>query len=177
MLFKHLTWQQFLVAAVILSCAWYALLYLVIYKWRKPGGAAKAVEPLRHEWDEELEEAMPEETRGLMGERTLPEGMSRVSMSELRFAPGPEEGQDETIADESRRRQQGLIPDAVEELKSIFHILEREQGSKADFFSLFGLVRVKYTGLTDADRHALNGYIRENVLFPLSDEELTNLWA
>jgi len=70
-----------------------------------------------------------------------------------------------------------VVPDVLEELKSIFYILETRQGTKADFISLFGLVSAKYPNIKGtANQQALNDYIRENVLFPMSDEELDSLW-
>ncbi len=45
---------------------------------------------------------------------------------------------------EERETQLGLVPDVLEELKSIFHILETEGGGKSDFISLFGMVSAKY---------------------------------
>ncbi|HEY9002813.1 MAG TPA: hypothetical protein VIM89_15780 [Mucilaginibacter sp.] len=175
MLFNHFTWQQFLVAALILSSIWYVVVIPLLYREKLKAffdrnKAHKPVEPLGHEWDEELADEL-EQTDELMGKPVLPEGMSKVSMSMFGFAPTLEE------LDERRQRQQGLVPDVIEELKSIFHILEKEQGSKADFIALFGLVKVKYGAIRGTpDERALNEYIRENVLFPISDEELTNLW-
>jgi len=178
MVFKSFTWQQFLIAALILSSVWYLVILPLLYRqqlkdWLGKIGNKPDLRPAGREWDEELEEA-PEavEEDGLMGKPRMPEGVSRMSMDMFGFAP-----EVRTDDDESRERQQGLVPDAIEELKSIFHILEREQGTKADFISLFGLVKAKYAGIRDTPgEQALNDYIRENALFPISDEELTQLW-
>ena len=178
MILQHFSWQQFLVAALVLSLIWYVALVLALYRGqlidylngrRRP---AAVPEPLRHEWDEELiDEAGAGES--LMGRSALPEGMSRVSMSEFGFAPLVKA----SARDEDRETKLGLIPDVLEELKSIFHILETQQGTKQDFISLFGLVSTKYRSIKGtANQRALSDYIRENVLFPISDEELDNLW-
>lgn len=174
MLLKHFTWQQFLIAALILSVVWYAVIIPLVYRdglknllnRKRPETVA---DPRAKVWNEELEE--PEaDTDDLMGESRLPDGMSKGSISMLRFA-GDE------VSDERRARQQGAVPDALEELKSIFQVLEQEQGSKQDFISLFGLVKEKFSAIRGTpEQAALNEYIRENALFPISDEELDHLW-
>lgn len=176
MWFKSFTWQHFLVAAILLSCLWYFTVLPLLYRkqvraWLdKKDKGKRAVEPLRTAWAEETEDAVEAaETEGLMGKSKLPEGVERVSMGGFGFAD---------LRDGAREVQQGLVPDAIEELKSIFHVLEEENGSKADFISLFALVKAKYAALRDTpSERALNDYIRENALFPISDEELTNLWT
>ena len=73
--------------------------------------------------------------------------------------------------------QLGLVPDVLEELKIIFSILASEDGSKADFFSLFKTVKEKYPKITaDPNIDSINIYIREHVPFHLSNEELEDLW-
>jgi hypothetical protein len=176
---KHFTWQQFLVAALVLSIIWYTVVILLFYRQRiqdylnSKGKDNNPPEPLGHAWDEEFEDEPLSDEDGLMGKSALPEGMTKLSMSQFGFAPrvGDED------PDESRERQQSVVPDVLEELKSIFHILETQQGTKQDFISLFGLVSAKYPNIKGTpNQHALNHYIRENVLFPISDEELDSLW-
>jgi hypothetical protein len=192
------TWQQFLVAALILSLIWYGAVILFFYRKQiqeiisgkhKPANPQK---PLAHAWDEEFEDEPSAEEENLMGKSALPEGMTRLSMAQFGFAPDPgepviEQGvnknwkqrkdfENETTDDE-RERQLGLIPDVLEELKSIFHILETEQGNKEDFISLFGLVSSKYPKIKGtSNQQALNDYIRENLPFSISDEDLNGLW-
>lgn len=174
MLFKSFTWQHFLVAAILLSCLWYFTILPLLYRkqirvWLDQKDKKKGVEPLRKTWDEETEpepELVAENE--LLGKSKLPAGVERVSMDAFGFAD---------VDDGGRELQQGLVPDAIEELKTIFHILETEGGGKADFISLFGLVKSKYADLRGTPSgHALNDFIRENALFPISDEELTHLW-
>ncbi|HEY4325711.1 MAG TPA: hypothetical protein VGN20_17075 [Mucilaginibacter sp.] len=176
---KHFTWQQFLIAALVLSSIWYTVVILLFYRQRiqeyLKGENKKnnPPEPLGHAWDEEFEEEPLNDEDDLMGKSALPEGMSNLSMAQFGFAPRIS---DEEL-DESRQRQQSVVPDVLEELKSIFHILETQQGTKEDFISLFGLVSAKYSNVKGtANEQALNDYIRENVLFPISDEELDSLW-
>jgi len=119
-----------------------------------------------------------------MGKSVLPEGMTRLSMAQFGFAPRVSKVQEDEKEDfgndytnEGRQRQQSVVPDVLEELKSIFHIQETQQGTKKDFISLFGLVSAKYPDIKGtANERALNEYIRENVLFPISDKELEQLW-
>ena len=193
---KHFTWQQFLVAALVLSTIWYTVIILLFYRHRVQdylSGKNKdnnTPEPLGHAWDEDFEDEPLADENDLMGKSVLPEGMMRLSMAQFGFAPRisdteaeqeARESLDTAIeqenADEVREQQQSVVPDVLEELKSIFHILETQQGTKQDFISLFGLVSAKYTSIKGtASEQALNEYIRENVLFPISDEELGQLW-
>ncbi|WPV02145.1 hypothetical protein SNE26_10190 [Mucilaginibacter sp. cycad4] len=202
MLLQHFTWQQFLVAATILTAVWYVAVILIFYRKKLQdilngkGQQSAPVERLRHAWEDDYEDEPEPEADDLIGESVLPEGMSKVSMSMFSFAPRVDEPESEAESvdgetsqhftevseaapkdDESRERQQKLVPDAIEELKTIFHILDRDKGGKEDFISLFGLVKNKYAALRDTpNARALNEFIRENVLFPISDEELINLW-
>jgi hypothetical protein len=193
---KHFTWQQFLVAALVLSIIWYTVIILLFYRHRiqnylnKDSKDSSPPEPLGHAWDEEFEDDPLSGEDDLMGKPALPEGMTKLSMAQFGFAPrisdtATKQRTGETLdtaieqedADEVRKRQQSIVPDVLEELKSIFHILETQQGTKQDFISLFGLVSAKYTSIKGtANEKALNEYIRENVLFPISNEELDNLW-
>lgn len=193
---KHFTWQQFLVAALVLSIIWYTVIILLFYRHRVQdylSGKNKdstPPEPLGHAWDDEFEDEPLDDEHDLMGKSVLPEGMTRLSMAQFGFAPRisetaaeQEAGEssnsaiEQENADEVRERQQSVVPDVLEELKSIFHILETQHGTKHDFISLFGLVSTKYRSIKGTpNQQALSDYIRENVLFPISDEELDNLW-
>lgn len=167
------TWQQFLIAALILSLVWYAGIFLLYYRKKAKDlltAENRDPERLKREWEEELEDD-PEEDEGLMGIVKDPVGVSSADMDTFRFAPKADDPQ------EYRDTQLGILPDILEELKSIFRILENEQGTKEDFISLFALVSSKYPKIKDtANQQAFNEYIRENLLFPISDEELDQLW-
>lgn len=210
MVLQHFTWQQFLVAATILTAIWYAVIILVFYRQRIQDllqgkkSDNEPPQPLGHAWDEDFEDEPENEPDDLIGKTAMPEGMTKVSMSMFGFAPGVSEeaheqeavetantGEQETgvdrnkeedfkndPGDDDRERQQSLIPDVIEELKTIFHILETEKGTKADFLSLFALVSSKYQRiLGTANQQALNDHIREYLPFPITDEELDGLWA
>ena len=177
---QHFTWQQFLVAALILSLIWYMVVVPLFYRNELNyllSGKRKQVTPsppLPHVWDEEFEEE-PFGEESLVGRSRLPEGVTRVSMDQFSFAPLVATT---VVEDESKDTQLGIVPDVLEELKRIFHILERDKAGKGEFISLFSLVSVKYGRIKGtANEQALNEYIRENVLFPISDEELDNLWV
>lgn len=173
------TWQQFLLAAFVLSLVWYLAIFLLYYRNKAAdlfSGKTKSKQPekLRREWDEELEDDAETDEAGddgLMGKASEPEGVSTVPMDGFRFAERP--------ADKDARRdeQLGLVPDVLEELKGIFNILAKEDGNKADFVSLFRLVSSKYPKIRNTpNQQAINDYIRENLPFDISDEDLDNLW-
>jgi hypothetical protein len=176
----YFTWQAFLVAALILTLLWYAVVILLFYRKElndflsgNHPPAAKP-EPLTHAWDEDFEDDPLADEETLMGKPVMPEGMSRLSMAQFGFAPNVKEI---TIEDDDKGTRLGLVPDVLEELKSIFHILEKENGNKEDFISLFGLVSTKYPKIRNTpNQQAINDYIRENLPFKISDEELDNLW-
>jgi len=192
----HFTWQQFLIAALVLSIIWYTVIILLFYRQKIQdylSGKNKgnnSPEPLGHAWDEDFEDVPLDDKNDVMGKSVLPEGMSRLSMAQFGFAPTISEkvaeqeageswdtANEQEDADEVRKRQQSIVPDVLEELKSIFHILETQEGTKQDFISLFGLVSTKYRSIKGtANQQALSDYIRENVRFPISDEELDDLW-
>lgn len=173
------TWQQFLVAAFVLSLVWYLAIFLLYYRNKasdffsqKPKG--KQPEKLRKEWEAELDEE-PEvqeaEPDTMMGRPVEPEGVSTVAMGSLRFAErSPDK---DTRSDD----QLGLVPDVLEELKGVFNQLQNEDGSKADFFPLIRQIKEKYPMIAASDNlEEINRYIRDHVPFLLTDEELEDLW-
>ena len=193
------TWQQFLVAALILSLLWYGTLVLFFYRkeireiLRVKHRSAGPPEPLAHAWEEDYEDGLLMKEDNLIGKPALPEGMNQLSMTQFGFAADAGEPsvkaetggnreqkkdfENETIED-NREKRLGLIPDVLEELKGIFDVLEKGEGNKQDLMSLFDLVRSKYPGVRDsAQEEALNDFIREHVFFPISDEELHSLWG
>jgi len=174
------SWQHFLIAALVLSLIWYVALFLLFYRGRLKGrSSGKRVKDFadagevpfqRSGRPKESAEALEAE---LMGQPKMPEGMSRVGMHQVLFAGRNPEVT--SLVDQGR--QLGLVPDILEELKEIFSVLEAEQGTKQDFLELFALVKAKFPGIGGTpEEKALNGFIRENVLFPISDAELDALW-
>ncbi|MHB1178812.1 MAG: hypothetical protein ACYCZO_10835 [Daejeonella sp.] len=170
------TWQQFLIAALILTLVWYIAIILLYYRTKildlfSKKSKHKQPEKLKREWEEELEE---DDNDDLIGRQAVPEGVSEVEMHMFGFAPIIKK---ETNPEHDKDTQLGLVPDVLEELKGIFRILEKENGSKEDFISLFKLVSSKYPKVKGtSNQQALNEHIRENLPFHISDEELANLW-
>ena len=170
------TWQQFLIAALIFTIGWYVVAFFLFFKGKVSGlffGGSKPKQPekLKREWDKELEDEQEDE-ESLVGKQALPDGVSEVEAHMLGFAPvvHPDE-------DAYRDMQLGIVPDVLEELKTIFHILENEGGNAEDFVALFGIVKAKYPGIAGTPNEAaINEYIRENAPFPIPAEELANLW-
>lgn len=184
MMFQEFTWQQFLVAAMVLSVIWLLGVWLIY--WRplstgglnggKRNGTHDSEDALPHSWQEEVDVLDPlgATDDGLMGKPALEHGVSVLEADEFSFAQVErrdrgERGESDLLGD---------LADAQEEIKGICRILEKEDGSKEDFFSLFEIVRVKYPKLTgSALLSELNDFIREQVPFFLSDEELDSLWV
>jgi len=151
----HLGWRTFLAVALILTLAWYTMIVPLLCR-KKPTVKQSINEP-----EDEFE--VFNDADDMLGKMSMPEGVSEVYAHELSFT--------------GREAQQGLVPDALEELKRIFHILETENGAKSDFIGLFRLVSSKYRRLAGTpSQRALNEYIRENAIFPISDQELEQLW-
>ena len=172
------TWQQFLVAALIFLLIWYLAVF--IYCRRKKSGnfsdfiGANHPEKLRREWEADFDDDS-ESDDDLIGRPVLPEGVSEVSMHMLGFAPKVDAYRE---SEDERYIQLGVMPDVIEELKGIFNILERENGSKEDFISLFALTKSKYPQLANSENlKSLNQYLTENLPFELTDEDFKRLWV
>lgn len=168
---QQFTWQQFLIAALILTLIWYLLIFVLFYRHKITVLFSKQQQPerLQREWEEELQDEPEEET--LMGRPRQAEGLSSVSMDAFRFAPK------NVNNEQNQERRMGIVPDVLEDLKSIFQILEKEEGTKQDFISLFTLVSSKYPQIKGtSSQQALNDHIRENLPFEISQQELDRLW-
>jgi hypothetical protein len=172
------TWQHFLIAALIFLLIWYLAVF--IYCHRKSSGnffaSLKRQQPekLIREWEADFDDHA-ETDDDLVGRPVLPEGVSEVSMHMLGFAPKVEE---KRATENERYFQLGVLPDVLEELKRTFNIIERENGTKEDFISLFALIKSKHPGLANtANSESLNEYLTENLPFELTDEDFNTLWA
>lgn len=188
MMFQEFTWQQFLVAAMVLSALWVLGVWLIY--WRPlsrgglSGGSGQGLEDaLPHSWQDEVDEfsAVNALDDGLMGKPALEHGVSVLNADEFSFVPMEER---EEPYDRGEGRKLGVeallgeLADAQEEIKGICRILEKEDGSKEDFFALFEVVRLKYPKLSGTELLGeLNDFIREQVPFYLSEQELDSLWA
>lgn len=170
------TMQQFLIAAAVLSLVWYAGVFLWFNQRRGIGlqiGKSRLRPSLPGRGAVALEEEGFEEHE-LMAKVKLPEGMELLAAENLRFA-GTLDGIEGAAANQSD--QLGLIPDVLEEIKEVFGILAKEDGTKQDFLRLMKLVREKYPRISSHPGLAgLNAFIRDHASFHLSNEELEGLW-
>lgn len=167
MVLQSFSWQDFGFAAVALLVLWYVGLAVLFRKGKPDAGAGDRAEPLTHGWQDRVD--VLSESEELMGKSVLDHGMSVVEAEDFSFV--------ETESFPDQLDQLGLIADVQQEIKSICTLLAEQDGSKEHFFSLFQLVRDKYPGLADIPQlSALNEFIREQVPFHLSEQELEDLW-
>jgi len=170
-LLHHFSWQQFGIAAIVLAVIWYGIIWLVYYR-KSPqelNNGTATRERLAHYWAEaeEQEEYEP------FGNAAEVESVSLATSDGISFAGKPQNGERENTEDAMR----GLIPDVLEEIKSIVHTVEIKGGSKEDFISLFKLVSAKYGRLkTSHHLEAINEWIADNTPFNLTGEERWQLW-
>lgn len=177
------TMQQFLIVALVLSVLWYAGVFLWFYRRGVTGlrlggsgraGILRSIVPGKGA-SIALEDADFDEGE-LMGKVNLPEGMEVIPTEELRFAGSVAVGTDGSTG-LNQSDQLGLIPDVLEEIKEVFGILVKEDGTKQDFFRLMKLVREKYPRIrSHPGLMGLNAYIRDHASFHLSVSELEALW-
>jgi len=173
---EQFTWHQFLIATLLLTLFWYLAVILLFYRKqlsdfingkRRPGPDA---DPLAHRWQKGVDDLGDETdnfTEDLLGKPKEPEGTASVSMGKISFAEN----------DEARAQQIGLVPDVLQELKTVFAILEKEDGSKKDFFNLMEVVQEKYKQIgSNPNIGRINEFISAHAPFHLSAEELENLW-
>lgn len=162
---KSFSWPDFLLAASVFSLFWFLVIGLLFYRkevFGLPSGGKTGDGPLPHGWQDEVEE-LPV-TDDLMGRSVLDDGVALVSAEDFSFV--------------DKAEQLGLVADVQDEVKSICSILEKEDGGKEYFLSLFSLVKSKYPAVVSSPSlSAINAFIREHVPFFLSDEELDNLWV
>lgn len=172
---QQFSWQQFMVAAGAVTLLWYIGVILVFYRTElnaflggKPLNGKS--EPLPHRWEkdvETLDQENNEETEELIGKPKLPEGMSVVSMEQISFAQ----------SDDAKQQQIGLVPDVLQELKSVFSTLSKQDGNKKDFLVMMEMVRQNFPAIaSNPNIGKINAFISEHAPFHLSQEELENLW-
>ncbi|RKR82399.1 hypothetical protein BDD43_2576 [Mucilaginibacter gracilis] len=164
---KSFSWPDFLLAASVFSLFWFLMIGLLFYRKEVFGllsGSKADAEPLPHSWQNEVEEFEYSSPDDLMGKSALDEGVALVSAEDFSFV--------------DKGEQLGLLADVQEEVKSICSILEKEDGGKEYFLSLFTLVKSKYPAVASSPAlSAINAFIREHVPFFLSDDELDSLWV
>lgn len=169
---QQFTWQQFLVATSVLTLVWYCSIILIFYRKElkrilagKPLKESRP-DPLPHRWDEKFDELEPEDEENLMGKSKLPDGVSVVEMDDIQF-----------VDPESKVKRLGMIPDVIEEIKTIFNILSREDGNKQDFFKLMETVKETYPSLSsNPSLPQINDFIISNASFHLTQDEMETIW-
>lgn len=168
MMLQAFTWQDFLLAALVLSVFWYAGVGLLFYRGEISGflsGKGGGSEPLAHGWQDQVDELDLDLVGGASGES----GVSVLEADEFSFVP--RELADlplDPLAD---------LEDVKVEIKSICAVLEMEEGTKADFFALFAMIRGKYpTVFAGEEILELREFLVEHLPFELSDPELAGLW-
>lgn len=171
MILKSFTWQHFILATLVLGIIWYVGIWLY---YRRKGksqlDAENSSTPLPHRWQQRVDEL--NQSDGLMGPPILEPGVQVVEAADFSFA---DKSDTAGIADKSQ--QLGLVPDVLQEIKSICAILKQKDGNKEDFFAMFDMVKVKYPQIIGYPATSeLNQFIREHVPFHLSAEELEGLW-
>lgn len=166
---KAFSWQDFLLAATILSLVWWLGIYLRCF-WKKGGRAGSgAGSTLPHSWENEVDNLEV----GLMGKPVLEHGVSVVEAEDFSF--GGAEMED--AGDSAKLEQLGDLADVQQEIREVCRVLAAEDGTKEDFFMLFEMLKGKYPGVASSPSlDALNGFIREQVPFALSEQELEDLW-
>jgi hypothetical protein len=174
---QQFTWQQFLIATLVFTFLWYLAIVLIFYRDKFLGllngeKTAGQAEPLPHHWEkgvDQLTETENEDDFGLMGKSKLPEGMSRIGSDTLMFM-----GTDQK---DHKMEQVGLVPDVLQELKTVFSSLEKNDGNKKDFLEMMAEVRDKFPKIASSPNIGrINEFIAEHAPFHLHPEELENLW-
>ncbi len=175
---QQFSWGHFLIAMIVLNLVWYCFVVLVFYRagvLAFLGGRADGAEDGRqgsvHEKGRSLDEGDDrigrEVDEALMGSSRLPDGIEVKSSSQLNFSASDGGG---------RYDQVGLVADVVQELKEIFSSLDSSGGGKAEFMRKVSELREDYGQIGGHPSiGAINGFIRERALFPISDAELHEL--
>lgn len=168
MTLQSLTWQQFLIATLAFCAVWYAVVGLLYYRreillaFSKDN---KLPEPLPHGWQDKVDELEP----GLVGTAAEEHGVSVLEADEFSFLPRETTSEVDTL---------GELADIQQEIKGICTVLGKEDGSKEDFMALFLMIRNKYPKVATSELlPELNAFIREQVPFHISNEELESLWV
>ena len=177
MMLEQYTWQDFLIAACILSAVWYGILIPILYRneiknyLNRRRSRQSANEPLPHRWQKGVDDLVSDDDPSqheLMGTAKMPEGMESVPMDEFSFAPLSEYDSSERL---------GTIPDVLEEIKQALGIIEKEQGTKRDFMQLLRIIAEKYPKLSDSTHlDHICQFIIDRAPFFVSEEELEDLW-
>jgi hypothetical protein len=166
----QITWQTYLLFVAAVLLLYYAIIWLTFYR----GKTAELFTRENSRKQQPEPDEIPDDD-DLLGEAAEEYGVSTAGSDELFF--GPHEPEEESYPFPDNEALYGLIPDVLEEIKSVIHTVETEDGTAEDFKSLFKLVSSKYPQLkTGPHLEALNEWISDNIPFNLSEDELYQLW-
>lgn len=175
LMLEQFTWFEFFACAVPLMVAWYVWLFLMYREKgsRSFGGVnAAGASGISRDLDAGLGAGFLGDA-DLMGRSKGLEGQSNVMASDVVFAGDV----DANIGAVDDMSGSDLIADVIAELKEVFAILAREDGSKADFFRLMVAVKESYPGLgSHPGLASLNAFVSEHAPFLLTVAELEALW-
>ncbi|EHQ24622.1 hypothetical protein [Mucilaginibacter paludis] len=149
-MFIHFSWLQYGVVAIAATAAYYAWVGWRYYRpeIRQLFAARSGDEEL---WEEEVYEPV--------GRAAGEEGSALINAEDMEFAEPLD--------------MRGVIPDLLEEIKSLAGIAE----TKEDFLSLFKIIAAKYPQVAGSPQQgAVYAFIREHVAFQLTDSELNPLF-
>ncbi|MGN7988709.1 hypothetical protein ACTJKC_15275 [Pedobacter sp. 22226] len=174
---QQFSWTTFFIFYAVLSAVWYLLLGLTVYRKDAmtclSGGLNKGVTAPDAESGQGADLDYPAAPE-VMGRSRMPEGLEIISMGALNFAAGNAGSQHDG---NSKSDQLGLVPDVLQELKEIFAVLAKEDGTKQDFFSLAAMISEKYGRIGSSPNIGkINEFIRDHAPFSVSLKELENLW-
>lgn len=176
------SWQQFLIGALLLTFSWYVFIGVLYFRKETvalfSGKQRAGVRKLAGVVDGKRLVLEDGDDDGLLGAAREPEGINTVAMNEFSFAgAGHTRAAEEVSEEDLRGIQLGLVPDLMEELKTIFYRLERDGGGREDFVALFEPVAAKFEPvITSPAYSAVNAFILDNVPFALSEAELKAMW-
>lgn len=176
---EQFSWQAFWTACLAVNLIWYAAVLLLFYRKELQNFLKKGSVGDEKATDVRSSKRTPTQQTGdgfesksassvqLMGQPKLPQGVEVISSNQVSF-----------LANEQGRYDQvGLVADVVQELKDIFSKLEKQAGSKADFFKMLEQVKEDYGSISGHPSIGnINDFIRQSAPFHISDEELENLW-
>lgn len=174
---QQFSWTIFLIFLAILSALWYLMLALTIYRKEAfklfcGSGSNLSMVAQTDAYIGQQSNDLP--IHEIMGKSKMPEGLEVVSMSALNFSVS---GDLAYSVDDAKYDQLGLVPDVLEEIKEIFAILAKEDGTKQDFFSLASTISEKYGRIgSNPNIGQINAFIRDHAPFAVTLQELEYLW-
>ncbi|MDQ0966856.1 hypothetical protein QFZ20_002259 [Flavobacterium sp. W4I14] len=174
---QQFSWTTFLIFFAMLSALWYLMLALTVYLKEAFGlisGSnlnSQTSLALNPKGEEEDKDQIADQ---IMGKSKMPEGLEVVGMDALNFSVA---GDSADSPDDAKSDQLGLVPDVLQEIKEIFAVLAKEDGTKQDFFSLAAMISEKYGRIgSNPNIGQINAFIRDHAPFAVTLGELEHLW-